>query len=88
MYVNSSYVKYADDVTILHFVRSEDDDKLQEEWLHLERWAKSVGLYLNYSKCAVMNYVTKNNLLPQPINSVDDKMLPTVSSLRILGVVF
>ncbi|MEL7308255.1 MAG: reverse transcriptase family protein, partial [Pseudomonadota bacterium] len=85
---NSAYIKYADDVTILHFIRSDEDDMLQQEWSHLENWSKSVGLSLNYSKCHVMNCVTKSVLSPRPIRATDDMCLPTVSSMRLLGVIF
>ena len=52
-------IKYVDDVTFLHFIRTEQEDFLQRERLHLEAWSHSVGLILNQSKSFVMNYVTK-----------------------------
>ncbi len=85
---NSVYVKYADDVTVLHFVRSKDDDMLQNEWSHIENWSRSVGLHLNYSKCVVMNCVTKKSLDLCSIRTAEDNVLASVSSLRLLGVTF
>ena len=32
LHVNSSVIKYADDLTIMHFIRKPDDDKTQSEW--------------------------------------------------------
>ena len=85
---NSIYVKYADDVTVLHFVRSEKDDFLQSEWSHIENWSKSVGLYINYDKSCVMNCVTKKVLTLNSITTNNDTFLSTVTSLRLLGVTF
>jgi hypothetical protein len=85
---NSVCIKFADDVTVLHFVRSDEDDLLQREWIYLKTWSTSVGLCLNLSKSSVMNYVTKKSLTLAPILSDDGVPIPTVSSLRLLGVTF
>ena len=69
---NSVYIKYADDVTILHFVLSADEDFLQHEWSHLENWSGTFGLSLNYSKCLVKNCVTKNALIVKPVRSIEE----------------
>jgi ribonucleases P/MRP protein subunit RPP40 len=34
----SILVKYADDLTILHFIRSRREDNLQAEWYHIKSW--------------------------------------------------
>ncbi|MEL7308758.1 MAG: reverse transcriptase domain-containing protein [Pseudomonadota bacterium] len=85
---NTVYIKYADDITVLHFVRSKDDDMLQHEWSHIENWSRSVGLCLNYGKCVVMNCVTKKSLDLCEIRTADDNVLASVSSLHLLGVTF
>lgn len=36
---NSSIIKYADDVSILHFLRSSSDDHLQSEWDNIVSWS-------------------------------------------------
>ena len=85
---NSICVKFADDLTILNFVRGKEDDLLQCEFLHLEAWSRSVGLSLNFEKCCVMNYVTNKCLTFDSLVSADGDVLTTVSSLKLLGVTF
>ena len=64
---NSSCIKYADDITILHFIRNCADDFCQVEWDHAIEWAERNDLPLNTSKCCIMNVVTKRNLSVPPI---------------------
>ena len=85
---NSVMVKYADDVTILHCIRNECEDYLQQEWEHLEEWTVSVGLSLNLSKSCVMNCITKRSLNIAPVVTVSGAALNTVTSIRLLGVIF
>ena len=85
---NSTCIKFADDVTILHFIRSETEDFLQSEWAHLESWSDSVGLSLNREKSCIMNYITKKSLNLVSVKANDGVILSTVSSLRLLGVTF
>ncbi len=66
----SSVIKYADHLTILHFVRSSDVDQLQSEWDNVVAWSEEVGLPINYLKCSTMNVVTKKNIT---LNSVITK---------------
>jgi len=83
---NSLCFKYADDVTFLHFIRSEEEDFLQHEWSHLEAWSRSVGLTLNHSKSFVMNYVTKKSLNLQDVMTDAGAPISTVTSISLLGV--
>ena len=85
---NSSCIKYADDITILHFIRNSDDDFCQVEWEHAIEWAERNDLPLNTSKCSVMNIVTKSNLSVPPITLSDEQLLRSVSSVPMLGVIF
>lgn len=84
---NSLIIKYADDVTLLHFVRDQADDHTQIEWENLENWSNDKGLKLNYSKCNVLNFVTKKSLIVDDIMLSDGGVLATVHSLKILGVI-
>jgi len=81
----SSVIKYADDLTILHFVRFSDEDQLQSEWENVVAWSQEVGLPINFLKCSTMNVVTKKSIT---LNSVitKDGPLPDVTVLKILGV--
>ena len=83
---NSVCVKFADDVTILHFIREEEED-LQQEWKNIEVWSHSHGLRLNQETSCVMNYVTKRSLIFVNVTSNDGSILSTVSSLCLLGVI-
>ena len=86
--VNTSFVKFADDVTLLHYFQNSADDFSQAEWYNLEDWADDVGLFLNYDKCKVMNCVTKKSLHVVPVFCRSGVPLNSVSSMRLLGVVF
>ena len=81
-------IKYADDITILHFVRSSNDDKLQSEWDNCLQWSETNHLPLNISKCKVLDIVTKKNLVLSSVSCSDGFSLPVVSELKILGVTF
>jgi len=87
---NSVCIKFADDVSILHFVRDPCDDLLQMEWLHLEDWSLNVGLHLhvNYKKSVVMDFNTKKSLVMSPVLSRDGAHISNVTSLKLLGVTF
>lgn len=83
---NTTMIKYADDVTILHFVRNPSDDSLQSEWDHVTSWSTTTGLPINSEKCAVMDFITKKSLRLPPVLTSED-LLPSVTSMRLLGVV-
>ena len=85
---NSVCIKFADDVSILHFVRSASDDSLQTEWTHLEEWSTKVGLFLNYEKSCILDFRTKNCLTLKSVQSADGSPINNVSSLKLLGVTF
>ena len=85
---NSALFKYADDVTVLHFVRREEDDHIQCEMDNISAWSKSAGLPLNFSKCCCMDIVTKSNLKLNSVLDGDGAPLPIVSSVKLLGVLF
>lgn len=85
---NSKIVKYADDVTLLHFLRKREDDQLQREVYNICSWSASSGLPLNPSKCHVMNIVTKTDLFLDDVFDCDMVRIPSTTSLKILGVTF
>ena len=59
---NSHIIKYADDVSVFHFVRNQTQDMLQLEWDNLVQWSHTMHLPLNFLKCNVTDFVTKKNL--------------------------
>ena len=85
---NSRVIRYADDITIAHFLRNETEDNLQLEWTNLVEWSKSHHLQLNWSKCAVMDIVTKKNISLRTVVTTEGSSLPKHSSLSLLGVHF
>lgn len=85
---NSTIVKYADDMVILHFMRSSQDDHLQNEWDHIQEWSSAVGLPINASKSSVMDIITRSNLITSNIYLHDLTFLCNVSTFKFLGVVF
>ena len=84
---NSSIVRYADDLTFLHFVRQETEDKLQLEWEHINQWATDIELPLNFRKCHLMDIVTRRDLVLGNITS-NNANLEKVENMRILGLTF
>ena len=85
---NSVCIKYADDVTILHFVRSSDDDYAQIEFNNVAEWASTHHLPINLNKCSVMDIVTKKGISLRPIFISDGLTLKNVKCATILGVTF
>ena len=85
---NTSVIKYADDITLLHFMRSVDDDFLQSEFNNVVSWSEAAGLQLNLSKCSIINFVTKKSLHCSPIVCSNGDVLPVKNEVKILGVTF
>ena len=85
---NSFCVKYADDVSILHFVRKSCDDNLQAEWNNVIDWSSTNCLPINMSKSCVMDIVTKKEISLTCVTDSDGNALKNVSDVTILGVRF
>lgn len=85
---NSKILKYADDVTLLHFLRKQEDDQLQREVSNICSWSTASGLPLNPAKCHVMNIITKSSLHVNDVFDCDMVLIPPTTSLKILGVTF
>ena len=85
---NTSVIKYADDVTFLHFVRNPADDNLQCEWDNLVEWSRQSGLPVNEEKCKIFDVVTRKDIVPHPVMMSNGVQVKQVSSMSFLGVVF
>ena len=59
-FLNSEFIKYADDNTLIHYVRNQNDDRLQEEFDLLQTQIRELGMVLNTSKTKELQIVTKN----------------------------
>ena len=84
---NTSILKYADDVTFLHFLRSQSEDHFQDEWNSLLSWADAIQLPINFEKCCTLDFVTKRSLQLSPIHRSPSLSLKQVSSFHFLGIV-
>ena len=80
---NSLFFKYADDLTILHFLRDQSEDNLHVELKNVIDWSVDNKLCVNSSKSFVMNIVTKKSIVLGSVPSHTDFSL--FSSLQILG---
>ena len=85
---NSLCVKYADDVSILHFVRKSSDDNLQTEWNNVVDWSRTKRLPINMSKSCVMDITTSKAISLSPVTLSDGELLKRASDVSILGVRF
>ena len=85
---NSLCVKYAEDFNILHFIRRDCDDNLQEEWNNVFQLSASHCLPMNEAKCSGFNIVTKKSFSCIDIFTSNRVPLLKVSTVKILGVFF
>lgn len=86
--VNSTMIKYADDILLLHKFRVPSQDHLQDEWDNIVEWSNCIALPINFSKSIVMDIITKKNVDLKPIFVDNVNMLVNVSSFTYLGVTF
>ena len=85
---HSLCIKYADDVTILHFIRPVEDDHIQSEWHNAVNWAERYHMPLNTNKCSIMSIVTKKNLSLSPVFVAPNIILKNMSCVTFLGISF
>ncbi len=85
---NSVTYKYADDVNIVHFIRDTEDDALQLEYNNVLDWSAKHKLPINESKCSVLDIITKKSISTSPVVGPCGTVVPQVSSVRVLGVIF
>jgi hypothetical protein len=85
---NSRIIKYADDVTLLHFMRNSYEDNLQAEFDNVVSWSRREGLCLNFSKCFVSNFITKKTIHCSSIFAPSGNVISEKDSIKILGVTF
>jgi hypothetical protein len=83
----SQYVKYADDITVLHNIRDQDDDHLQLEWDAICKWSADSMLPINFKKTCILDIITKKGLTLKRISSPDNTLLDVVHNTKLLGVV-
>ncbi|MEL7309610.1 MAG: reverse transcriptase domain-containing protein, partial [Pseudomonadota bacterium] len=87
IHANTMFFKYADDLTVLHFMRSSSEDQLQDEIDGIEEWTTKHSLKINFSKTSVMDIVTKRSVNCRPV-SLSGSSLDIVPYIKILGCYF
>ena len=85
---NTSVIKYADDVSFLHFLKDPSDDNLQREWDNLIDWPHNSGLPINTKKCHVTNITTKKDFQLSPVIMSNGSPVEERQSFTFLGVIF
>ena len=75
------YIKYADDLTVVNYVRKKEDDTLTLEFQHIEAWCASHAMTINVAKTCVLNILSMKSLHLTPIPGVT-----TVKVVRLLGI--
>lgn len=75
-------VKYADDVTVMNFVRDPADDHILETLSHISQWCESNFMRINFSKTNLMDIITKSSLSLRSSES-----MTCVRVVRLLGVI-
>jgi len=83
----SQYIKYADDITVVHNIRNERDDRLQSEWDAICKWSADFQLPINSKKTCVLDIITRKGLSLQRIQTPDDSFLEIVHSTKLLGII-
>jgi hypothetical protein len=83
---NSIMFKYADDITVLHFIRKQEEDQLNEEWTNIKDWCMSAQLFPNASKTKVLNIVTAKKLGECLPVKDGETVLETVKTAKLLGL--
>jgi hypothetical protein len=83
----TNYIKYADDITVVHNIRNEIDDHLQSEFEAICKWSADYMLPINFKKTCVLDIVTKKRLSLQSISTPDHSPLEAVHTTKLLGIV-
>jgi hypothetical protein len=84
---NSIPTKFADDLSILHMIRTLEEDHLSDELRHVINWATKNGLNVNMKKTKEMIFCTKRSLVDKlrPV-AVADYVVENVTEFKLLGV--
>ena len=86
LHMHSSIYSYADDTFIFREIKSNVDISiLQADLNTLNWWSDNNALQLNPCKCQVM-CITRRKIKPVPSYNVNNTILDTTDSLRLLGV--
>jgi hypothetical protein len=79
---SSTIIKYADDVTILHFLRSHTPDTLPTEGLNIQQWAEATGLSVNVAKTKILNFASSATVTMSPLTASSGEEIECVTPRR------
>jgi hypothetical protein len=85
---NSEFIKYADDVTVLMYIRNISDDCVNTELENILEWSDKAKFAINWSKTVILNIVTSRQLVLPTIRLISGDEIKEVDQARILGVYF
>jgi len=80
------YVKYADDLTVIHAYKNSPSD-LQSEINSISNWSTTNGLLINESKTKLMHISGRKSPKP-PLVTVNSRPIDIVSTACLLGLTF
>jgi len=83
--LNCQYIKYADDLTIIHHHKTGDKETLQKEIEHVEEWCHNNHMIINSTKTNIIHFSGRKQPSP-PIVSVSNKTIECVPSAKLLGL--
>ena len=83
---NICYVKFADDLTVIHYINKPSDDKLQEELLSINSWYGENNMLINLNKTKWMIYSKPKNLILRPI-SRNNVIIEEFQQCKLLGFI-
>jgi len=85
---NFSYVKYADDLTVIHHTRTPSDNTdLQNEINHISQWCSNNFMIINEKKTKIIHVNIRKQPCP-PVVKINNTFVNLVESSRLLGVHF
>jgi hypothetical protein len=87
-YHNTHIIKYADDCTILHCFRTINEDLMQEEINHIQKWCVDYGMTINDTKTKELHINNRHNISLTPLTLTDGKVIKVSHCEKLLGIVF
>jgi len=80
------YIKYADDLTIIHCSKNSDFDDLFTELNHIKDWCFKNNMLINVSKTKILHISGRKKRSP-PIINLMGQTIEVVKSAKLLGLV-
>jgi len=88
--INNSckYIKYADDLTIIHTSQiGSDSSSLLIELEHIDNWCKDNNMLINFSKTKIL-HISGRKKPAQPVIKISGHEIECVQTAKLLGLTF